>query len=95
MPSLHDRCGKIQQSASGTRLSNVCSIRPECRSDLTYVEHNPSRRTSTLGDVHGARIGRIGNDGENFALKADRRAMEVLGFESFAVDFGERMAGEG
>ena len=45
--------------------------------DLTYIKHYPSSRPCAFGNVDGAIVQRVGDDGEDFGGKADWVAMSI------------------
>ncbi len=71
----------------------ICGI-DKSEDDLTYVEHYPPCRASTLSYIYSARVRRMRDDGEDFTLNTDWGTMLVSGFESFAAGFSEGMTGE-
>ena len=93
MPPVHGRYGRIQQSFEGV-ISALHVISDQGGNDLTYVENYPPCRAHTFGNVYGAQICRIGDDGENFTLKTDWGAIVVFGFAGFAADLSKSMTGE-
>ena len=89
MPDIY---GRVQRSFIGV-TSALHAVSDQGGDGLTYVEHYPPRRASTFGNVYGAQVGRIGDDGEDFTLKTDWGAMVVFGFAGFAAGLSKRMTG--
>ena len=90
---MHDKYERIQQSFVG--VSSALHVLSErVGDDLTYVEHYPPGGASTFGNVYGAQVCRIGDDGEDFTLKTNWGAIVVFRFVGFAAGFSKRMTGE-